>query len=104
MNMKKSITSGFLAILLLGTLAGVYMNRQEHNVAKAGCDAFMATQTQRWEKTYAQPKNSAFPIIGCIVLFLMAAVLYEATGTCIEQVLRRLSPSGDNQGKRPQNE
>jgi hypothetical protein len=84
--------SKVIATLLLGIATGVWIHGVGERRARAGRDAFMAEQANRWNRVYARPQSLAPSVIAGVGLCIIGVGLYEALAVGAYLVVRTISP------------
>ncbi len=67
-------------VVVFGVLAGEGLTRDTSKWHALGRDAFMAAQSQRYERDMAHPVPVAFYVLGTTLLLLLFMAVYEVFG------------------------
>ena len=93
--MKTKLLSRAIVALALGMLLAFGLHHEMQKRARGGREAFIAEQSQRWDRVYAHPPWLATGIIVSICGTLLAAGVYELLVAGVSCLLRKSSSNDD---------
>jgi hypothetical protein len=92
--------SRWIAMIVLGMLAGSYIHHDYERWSQRGREAFMAYQTQRFEHYMAVPRPLSVTMIGATFFTITVIAVYELIARLVSKLLDAGEPDlGGNQGQ-----
>jgi hypothetical protein len=85
--MKRYGTGRVLAVLFLGVLFGVYKHAMQVRWAMRGREAFLADQSQQFDKGMMPPHGQLVSMVAGVILAAVAFGLYELIAAWITKAL-----------------
>jgi hypothetical protein len=89
--MKIKIISELFSVVVTGVLYGLWSNEMYLKWHRLGREAFMAHQSQRFDKFYANPHSSMLWILVYLVFTMLVFALYKGIAFVVAKVLSTIA-------------
>jgi hypothetical protein len=92
--MNRHLASRIITIVLFGVLFGSYIHRDYANWNLRGREAFLAHESQRFDRFIAKPHPRVFTVIGATITVAGIFGIYELIALGLSAALKAMDSGG----------
>jgi hypothetical protein len=93
--MKIKVVSELVSVIAIGALVGLWANGMHQKWHRLGREAFMAHESQNFDKLYANPPSLMHLVLMSVVIALLIFALYKGIALVVAMALSAIAEKSE---------